>query len=55
MKFLFDILKNEPDYKRVLKCVTDGKLPLAASGLSGVHKALVTAALVTHTGKKAVL
>ncbi len=55
MKFLFDILKTEPDYSRVLKAVTGGKLPIAASGLSGVHKALVTAALAVHTDKRAVV
>ncbi len=55
MKFLFDILKTEPEYSRVLRCVKSGELPMAASGLSGVHKALVTAALVTHTKQRAVL
>ncbi len=55
MKFLFDILKTEPDCSRVLKCVNEGTLPLAASGLSSVHKAMLTAALVTHTGKRAVM
>lgn len=53
MKCLLDILKTEPDYAQMLKCVQTDSLPLAASGLSGVHKALVTACLVTHTGKKA--
>ena len=55
MKCLFNILKTEPDYARMLKAVQNGDLPLAASGLSGVHKAFVTASLVTHTGKKAVV
>ncbi len=51
MKALFDILKNEPDYARLLKSVESDSLPLAASGLSNVHKALLAAALNTHTGK----
>ncbi len=55
MKFLFDILKNEPDYKRLLGAVGSGGLPLAASGLSLVHKAAVAAALNAHTGKKLLL
>lgn len=55
MKCLFNILKNEPDYKKLLNCVKHGDLPLAASGLSSVHKALVTASLVTHTEKKVAL
>ena len=52
MKCLFDILKNEPDYARLLKNAQDGYLPIAASGLSDVHKAFVSAALSGHTGKK---
>ena len=52
MKALFDILKNEPDYARLLKSVESDSLPLAASGLSNVHKAFATAALNAHTGKK---
>ena len=55
MKCLLDILKNEPDYARLTKAVAKGDLPLAASGLSGVHKSLLTACLVTHTGKKAAI
>ncbi len=55
MKFLFDILKTEPDYARVLKAVNSGTLPLAASGLSNVHKAVVTAALKAHTNKRVLL
>ena len=52
MKCLFDILKNESDYARLLSAVQKGSLPLAASGLSNVHKALLSAAIVTHSGKK---
>ncbi|MBR3968595.1 MAG: transcription-repair coupling factor [Clostridia bacterium] len=52
MKCLFDILKTEPDYARMLLSVQKGNLPLATSGLSNVHKALVCAALNAHTGKK---
>ncbi|MDO4607658.1 MAG: transcription-repair coupling factor [Clostridia bacterium] len=55
MKFLFDILKNEPDYVRVLKAVKAGTLPIACSGLSNVHKALLAAALNCHTGRRAVM
>ena len=52
MKCLFDILKTEPDYTRMLKAVKAGALPLAASGMSGIHKALICGALQYHTGKK---
>ena len=52
MKCLFDILKTEPDYSRLLCAVQNGNVPLAASGLSNIHKALIAAALSEHTGKK---
>ncbi len=52
MKSLFDILKTEPDYARLFSAVQKGSVPIAASGLSNVHKALLSAALATHTGKK---
>ncbi len=52
MKCLFNILKNEPDYTLLLNAVKNDQLPLAASGLSGVHKALILAALGIHTDKK---
>ncbi len=52
MEFLFDILKKEPEYKRLLKDVKSGLLPLAASGLSSIHKALITSALSRNAGKK---
>ena len=52
MKCLLNILKTEPDYARLLKSVECGSLPLAASGLSHVHKALLCAALQNHTGKQ---
>ena len=52
MKYLFDIIKTEPDYARLLKSTLQNSLPVAASGLSGVHKAVVSAALAAHTGKK---
>ena len=52
MKCLFDILKTEPDYTRLLKDVQKGDLPIAASGLSEVHKAIIISALSNHTDKK---
>ncbi len=55
MKCLFDILKNEPDYVRLLRSAQNSNLPIAASGLSNVHKALVSAALNTHLSKKILL
>lgn len=52
MKCILDILKTEPDYARMLNATQTNSLPLAASGLSGVHKSFLAAALCTHTGKK---
>ena len=52
MKSLLNILKNEPDYARLLKSVQKSELPMAASGLSDVHKSLVVSALNTHAQKK---
>lgn len=55
MKFINDVLKKEPDYCRLLSAVNENRLPLAASGLSGIHKAVLGAALFAHTGKKIAL
>lgn len=52
MKCLFNILKTEPDYARLLKSVQKHELPIAASGLSDIHKSLVISSLCTHTNKK---
>ncbi len=52
MKCLLNILKTEPDYARLLKSVQKLDLPIAASGLSDVHKSLVVSALNVHTEKK---
>ncbi len=52
MKCLFDILKTEPDYARLLKSVQNHELPIAASGLSEVDKALIISALSNHAEKK---
>ena len=52
MKFLNDILFSEHEYALLLKDVENERLPLAATGLSGVHKAAVISALFEHTGKK---
>ncbi len=52
MEFLFDILKEESEYARLLKDIKSGSLPIAASGLSAIHKALVSSAISKHTGKK---
>ncbi|MBP3706697.1 MAG: transcription-repair coupling factor [Clostridia bacterium] len=55
MQFLYNILENEPEYKKLLDSVNDRLLPLSASGLSQIHKALISAALLSHTNKKILL
>ena len=55
MQFLNNILKAEPDYKKLLSSVKKNELPVAASGLSQIHKAAVASALADHTNKKILL
>ena len=52
MKFLNDILFSEHEYSALLNGVNKKRLPIAATGLSAVHKAAVISALHSHTGKK---
>lgn len=52
MKFLSNILKKESEYCRLLDAINNDLLPVATSGLSGIHKALCAAALSEHTGQK---
>ncbi|MCQ2450311.1 MAG: transcription-repair coupling factor, partial [Clostridia bacterium] len=55
MKFLNDILLRDATYHQLLRAVNGGRLPLAATGLSRIHKAALAAALNTHTERKIVL
>ena len=55
MKYLTDILARDDDCARLLDAVVAGRLPLAASGLSQIHKAAIAAALYRHRNKKAVI
>ena len=52
MKFINEILKNDPDYKNLLRSVMSERLPLVCTGLSHIHKAAVISALSSHTGRK---
>ncbi len=52
MDFLNRSFKSEPNYQRLLSCTKSGNLPIATSGLSDIHKALVVANLAEDTGKK---
>jgi len=55
MKFLFDVLRQDKEYSELLNSLEKKRLPLAASGLSGIHKAAVSAALSYHLNKKILL
>lgn len=55
MKFLNEILLNDPDYRNLLNSVKKERLPLVCTGLSLIHKAAVAAALAEHTGRKTVI
>ena len=55
MQFLNNILLREPTYQKLLASVNSGELPLAASGLSNIHKALLCGALAKHTKKRILL
>lgn len=55
MKFLSDIFLRDADYRKLLSAVRDGRIPVAANGLSRIHKAAVAAALFRHTGRFTVI
>ena len=55
MKFINNVLKNDPDYKGLLNDISKDRLPVACTGLSLITKAAVVAALINDTGKKAVV
>ena len=41
MEFLNKILSSDPDFKLLLKDIEASRLPVACTGLSDVHKAVV--------------
>lgn len=52
MKFLASILSKDADYSQLLNEIEKGRIPLACTGLSMIHKAAVLSSLFYHTGKK---
>ncbi len=52
MKFLKSVLCNDADFKDLLKQIENGRLPLACTGLSLIHKAAVIYAVKLLIGKK---
>ncbi len=55
MQFLTSIINRTKGYSALLNAVMAGRLPVEASGLSGVHKALIISALLKQTERKAIL
>ena len=52
MDFLNKILSSDPDFKLLLKDIEAGRLPVACTGLSDVHKAVVIKSTLFGTNKK---
>ena len=52
MKFLNQILNRDSDYSSLLKNVKKGRLPLACTGLSNVHKSAVISVLSQDINQK---
>lgn len=44
-EFLNGILNRDSDFVSLVSCIKDGTVPLVCTGLSGIHKALVLAAI----------
>ncbi|MCQ2455413.1 MAG: transcription-repair coupling factor [Clostridia bacterium] len=55
MEFFKNILNKEAEYNRLLSDVKSGNFPLAASGLSQIHKVLVSASIAFDTAKKVLI
>ncbi len=55
MEFLNAVVGRTRGYKTLLNGLMAQRLPMEASGLSSVHKALIISALCRESGKKAVL
>lgn len=55
MRFISEILRNDPDFANLISDASKGRLPLACTGLSLIHKAAVLSAFHRITDKKAVV
>ena len=52
MEFLNKILSSDPDFKSLLKDVCARRVPLACTGLSDIHKAVVIKSIFAQTNTK---
>ncbi len=55
MRFIRPALSRSPEYLSLETAVARGALPAAATGLSGIHKCALIAALLESSGKKALV
>ena len=55
MELIRSALARWPDYKRIEEAIRKGAVPVAATGLSEIHKSCVTAALCKSTGRRALV
>ena len=52
MEFITKVLSQDPDFNCLLKDITASRLPLACTGLSGIHKAAVVQSIYSKTKRK---
>lgn len=55
MKVICEVLQNDADIKLLLQDLKKARLPLALTGLSNVHKGILTSLLLQETKKKIIL
>ncbi len=55
MRFINEVLKKDADFGSLLRDVQKGRLPLACTGLSSIHKAAVVSSLYRDRGRKGVI
>ena len=52
MNFIANVLLKDPDYRGLLNEIKRGRLPVACTGLSLIHKACLLTAIFEHTNQK---
>ena len=55
MRAVFTALSRAPEYRELSQALKTGAMPAVATGLSGVHKCVLTAALCRESGRRALV
>ncbi len=55
MRAVFTALSRAPEYRELSQALKTGAMPAVATGLSGVHKCVLTAALCKESGRRALV